>query len=572
MKYIWHCFKSIWKIYDRKMKWIFLSIIFLIFINAIGELFSILSLKILLTNLISGNALSRESVDLLIFRFDSDNILGISLFLLISLFLVFLLKIITLSLITSFSGKTGTIISTRIFSENLLTHYYKYNNLENNFLIASLTDQVNITVTGLMNFFKLISSSIICAFILGGLLINDFYYNILVISFFTLIYFASYKLVKNKLKSNSKIIKKASENRLRIIRNTFGANKEIIANNLQLYFKNLFNKADWPGRQAKAENYVLKIIPKSIIEFFAYSLIISICLISKVFNYESALILSFVGTLAFAIQRLMPQMQTIFASFSYMSGERASILNIFDLIKKFDLNNKFVSTHENLYFKNLSLSEIYFTYDSQKDTFLNKIDITINKGDKIGIIGESGSGKSTLIDLVTGIIKPSKGIVKVNNIDIHKKKNIEYLLKWRNSFSLLTQKPYLFEGSILENISFGKSINEIDIKRIFKSTKQAKIFDFIDSLPNKFLTRLGEDGTNLSGGQAQRICLARALYNYKKILIMDEATSSLDERTEREIVESLKKLSDEMTVIIISHREPILEICNKIINLSDEQK
>ena len=572
MKYIWHCFKSIWKIYDRKMKWIFLSIIFLIFINAIGELFSILSLKILLTNLISGNALSRESVDLLIFRFDSDNILGISLFLLISLFLVFLLKIITLSLITNFSGKTGTIISTRIFSENLLTHYYKYNNLENNFLIASLTDQVNITVTGLMNFFKLISSSIICAFILGGLLINDFYYNILVISFFTLIYFASYKLVKNKLKSNSKIIKKASENRLRIIRNTFGANKEIIANNLQLYFKNLFNKADWPGRQAKAENYVLKIIPKSIIEFFAYSLIISICLISKVFNYESALILSFVGTLAFAIQRLMPQMQTIFASFSYMSGERASILNIFDLIKKFDLNNKFVSTHENLYFKNLSLSEIYFTYDSQKDTFLNKINITINKGDKIGIIGESGSGKSTLIDLVTGIIKPSKGIVKVNNIDIHKKKNIEYLLKWRNSFSLLTQKPYLFEGSILENISFGKSINEIDIKRIFKSTKQAKIFDFIDSLPNKFLTRLGEDGTNLSGGQAQRICLARALYNYKKILIMDEATSSLDERTEREIVESLKKLSDEMTVIIISHREPILEICNKIINLSDEQK
>ena len=205
MKYIWHCFKSIWKIYDRKMKWIFLSIIFLIFINAIGELFSILSLKILLTNLISGNALSRESVDLLIFRFDSDNILGISLFLLISLFLVFLLKIITLSLITNFSGKTGTIISTRIFSENLLTHYYKYNNLENNFLIASLTDQVNITVTGLMNFFKLISSSIICAFIFGGLLINDFYYNILVISFFTLIYFASYKLVKNKLKSNSKI-------------------------------------------------------------------------------------------------------------------------------------------------------------------------------------------------------------------------------------------------------------------------------------------------------------------------------------------------------------------------------
>ena len=140
---------------------------------------------------------------------------------------------------------------------------------------------------------------------------------------------------------------------------------------------------------------------------------------------------------------------------------------------------------------------------------------------------------------------------------------------WRNSFSLLTQKPYLFDGSILENIAFCEKTNEIDMLRIYESSKKAKIFEFINSLPNKFLTRIGEDGTHLSGGQAQRIGLARAFYNYKKILIMDEATSSLDKKTEREIIESLKEFSEEMTVIIISHREPLLEICNNIINLND---
>jgi len=572
MKDIFLSINSIWKIYSRKMKIIFISMIFFLIINAIGELFTVVAVKLLLINLISDKNLSDESIDFFLFKFEDGNIYTLGIFLLISLFLVFAFKIITLSLITKFSGKTGTIISTRIFSENLLTKYYRYQNFESNYLTATLTDQVNVTVTGLMNMFKLISSFVICIFILVGVLMNNFNYNFSVIIFFTSIYLISYWLVKNNLKSNSKIIKKTSENRLKIIRNGFGANKEIIANNLQLYFKNLFTNTDWPGRKAKADNYVLKIIPKSIIEFFAYTLIISICVFSKFFNYESALILSFAGSLAFAIQRLIPQMQTIFASWSYISGERASISNILKLVKEFDLNNKIKTSSKLLIFENLSLIDILFNYKPSKNLFLEKINITIKKGDKIGIIGRSGSGKSTLIDLITGIIKPSDGIVKVNNIDIHQKKNVEYLFRWRNSFSLLTQKPYLFNGTIIENIAFGENSRDFDIERIYESAKKAKIFKFINSLPYKFETQIEEDGTNLSGGQAQRIGLARAFYNHKKVLIMDEATSSLDEKTEREIVESLKSFSEEMTVIIISHRMPLLEICSQIINISDEQK
>lgn len=554
------------------MKLIFISMIFFLIINAIGELFTVIAVKQLLINLISDNNLSNESINLFFFKFENGNTYTLGIFLLISLFLVFSFKIITLSLITRFSGKTGTIISTRIFSEKLLTKYYISHNFESNYLTASLTDQINVTVTGLMNMFKLISSLVICIFILIGVLMNNFNYNFLIILFFTSIYLISYLLVKNNLKSNSTIIKNASESRLKIIRNGFGANKEIIANNLQSYFKNLFANTDWPGRKAKAHNYVLKIIPKSIIEFFAYTLIISICIFSKLFNYESALILSFVGSLAFAIQRLMPQMQTIFASWSYISGERASISNILKLVKELNLNYKIKTSFKLLNFEKLSLIDIFFKYKLSKNLLFEGLNITIKKGDKIGIIGRSGSGKSTLVDLITGIIKPSDGIVKINNIDIHQKKNIEYLFKWRNSFSLLTQKPYLFNGTIIENIAFGENSRDLDMDRIYDSAKKAKIFKFINSLPYKFQTQIEEDGTNLSGGQAQRIGLARAFYNYKKVLIMDEATSSLDEKTERSIVESLKLFSNEMTVIIISHRKPLLEICSQIINISDKQK
>ena len=169
-------------------------------------------------------------------------------------------------------------------------------------------------------------------------------------------------------------------------------------------------------------------------------------------------------------------------------------------------------------------------------------------------MGQNGSGKSTLIDLLTGIIKPISGGVLVNGIDIHQKNNEKYLYQWRNSFSILTQNPYFLSNSILENIAFGENLNEIDLNKVYESAKKAKIYDFIDSLPEKFHTNIGETGSKLSGGQVQRIGIARAIYKNKNILIMDESTSSLDENTENQLINSLREITSEMTLIIISHK------------------
>ena len=559
--------KFIFKVYSRKMKLIFICIIFLVLLNAIGEIFTIISIKPLLNKIISSKNIINQTNDFLFLGFDDQNMFLISLILIISLFIVLSLKIINLWIISRFSAKTGTLIATNIFNKNVLSKYYNFNNFDSSFITSTLTTQLEVTVTGLINIFRLFSSLIICLFIFTGLLINNFRYNLLITFFFSSVYILIYLLVKNRLSNNSFIIKNKSQTSLKIIKDGFGANKEIIANNLQSYFKDKFIKFDWEGRKAKATNYVLKLLPRSIIEFLAFTLIISICLITLYYEDNSIPILVYVGSLAFAFQRLMPQMQCIFASWSYISGEKASIQNILNLLKKIN-NQEFINRSESIIkFKNINLVNVCFSYKSPGKKVFDEINLKINKGDKIGIIGQNGSGKSTLIDLLTGTIKPVSGRVLLNGIDIHQTNNEKYLYQWRNSFSLLTQNPYFLGNSILENIAFGENLNEIDLNKVYESAKKAKIYDFIESLPDKFLTNIGERGSKLSGGQAQRIGIARAIYKNKNILIMDESTSSLDENTENELITSLREITSEMTLIIISHRKQILEICEKLINL-----
>lgn len=566
MKKLFIYLDEIWNILNLKMRYNLFLILFLIIINAIGELFSIVSIKAIIGNLIIGNNVTDQSLNLFIWQVNNQNIIFISALLIISLLTVLSLKVINLFFITRFCGKTGTLIASRIFSGSVLSKYYNFDNFNNNYITSSLTNQLGATVTGLINIFRLFSSLIICFFILSGLLINNFKFNILVISFFIIIYLLSYKLIKNKLKNNSSIIKKKSQDTLKVIQDGLGASKEILVNNLQYYFRNLLAGDDWPLRKAKGDNYVIKILPRSIIEFFAYFLIIIICLFSRINKTDSVFILSFVGSLSFAIQRLMPQMQSIFAAWSYLTGEKASIINVLNLMKKYRNTNIIKNNKSSLNVKNIEFDDIYFKYQKRNKYLFERLNIKIFKGNKIGVVGQSGSGKSTLIDLITGTIIPSKGLVKVNNKNIHN--DDEFLFKWRNSFTIITQKPYFFNSTILENIAIGEKFEDINSKRVYESAKKAMIFEFIDSLEHKFLTKIGDNGSKLSGGQAQRISIARAIYKNKKILIMDEATSALDEKTEDEIIKSLRNISSDMTLIIISHRKSILKLCDKIIKLN----
>ena len=205
----------------------------------------------------------------------------------------------------------------------------------------------------------------------------------------------------------------------------------------------------------------------------------------------------------------------------------------------------------------IKLQAVTFKYPTKPNPVFTDLNLEIKKNSFIGIVGKSGSGKSTLVDLITGMVQPQSGVVKIDDVDIQK---ID-MKNFRKKIGLVHQNIFLVDGGIKENIAFGQ--NSIDEDEIIESLKLAGLNDFIKNLPNAYDTIIGNNAIQLSGGQRQRISIARALYGKKNILIFDEATSSLDRTVENNIINNFSSLKS-ITKIIISHKLSNLIKCDKI--------
>jgi ABC-type multidrug transport system fused ATPase/permease subunit len=212
------------------------------------------------------------------------------------------------------------------------------------------------------------------------------------------------------------------------------------------------------------------------------------------------------------------------------------------------------------------LEGITFIYPSSNKKVLKNINLTINKNESIGIIGESGSGKSTLIDIILGLLKPTKGCVKVDGINIQS--DLDF---WYGLIGNVQQNNFLIDDSLKNNIIFGNKTDLVDVKMLNEAIEISSLNEFIGDLPDGLDTFVGERGVRLSGGQRQRICIARALYNKPQIIVFDEATSALDSNTERKIQESIKSLHGKRTMIIVSHRQTSLDYCDKVYKVENGQ-
>ncbi len=218
-----------------------------------------------------------------------------------------------------------------------------------------------------------------------------------------------------------------------------------------------------------------------------------------------------------------------------------------------------------LNFFKIELENLQFKYDSSGPLVLDGINLTIKKGDILGIIGSTGSGKSTLMDIIMGLLKPSSGRFVIDEIEVTDKNKYG----WQSQLAHVPQSLFLSDSSILENIALGVPIEEIDTDLVIKSAKQAQIHKTISAWKDEYKTIVGERGVRISGGQRQRIGIARALYKKSSVIIFDEATSSLDSETEESVMQSIDRLDQDLTIIIIAHRLTTLKNCTNIIELSD---
>jgi ABC-type multidrug transport system fused ATPase/permease subunit len=211
--------------------------------------------------------------------------------------------------------------------------------------------------------------------------------------------------------------------------------------------------------------------------------------------------------------------------------------------------------------KNITLNNINFNYPNAARTAIKNLNISIKSQTTVGIVGATGSGKTTTVDIILGLLEAQQGSLKIDGIEI-KKHNLR---AWQKSIGYVPQQIFLADDTVAGNIALGVDSKLIDQKNVERAAKIANIHDFvIDELPHHYQTTVGERGIRLSGGQRQRIGIARALYHNPKVLILDEATSALDNLTEQTVMEEVKNIGKDLTIIMIAHRLNTVKNCDNI--------
>ena len=372
------------------------------------------------------------------------------------------------------------------------------------------------------------------------------------------------------MRGNSIYISKYRQKQIKFLNEGLGSIKEIILdNNYKFYIKSLFN-IDQPLRKKIAENDFISNSPKALVETIAFIYLAFLALYVVITSSNGILLLSKITVIAVSCQKVLPQLQQIYASWTRISGNSKAIEKVLYSINQ-SIPKERNSYKEKIEFKKcIILNNVYFKYKETKRDILKGINLKISKSEKIGIIGQTGSGKSTLVDIIIGLLTPTKGSISIDEVNISSNKIINC---WRSLISYIPQDIYLSDSTIIENIASGIKKEEIDTRKVIKSAKKAQIHEFIKNLPMGYETNIGEKGIKLSGGQRQRLGIARAIYNIydknKKILILDEATSALDYEVEDLIIKSIYEIREDLTLIMISHRLNTLQNCDRILKIKN---
>ena len=488
------------------------------------------------------------------------------------LFIVYFKNIylIVLNWITfKFSLNLENDLSKKLFNLYLHQPYDFFLNRNSSKLIININNEVQLIKSNIINpiFVLFVDFFTILLIITLLIIVNP----ISSISIFTLMSMASFLYVfftRKKINIIS-IERQINESkRLKTLQHSLNGIKEIKIANSENFFSNIFKIHNEKTNNAKNLHEFLSIIPKYILEIFAVTCLFSAFFLLFVYqNLEFNKVIPLLGLYGVAAFKVLPSVNRIIQAINIISFGQPS-LNLVanelrNLKKETQTLNKLKLDITS--FKDLTIEKLNFYYDKKKKIF-HDLNLTINKGDIIGIIGESGSGKSTFVDLITGILKPISGNILVNKKKIH-----ENLGDWQKLIGYVPQEIFILDDTILNNISYGKEIDDTDIREIKNLIKLVDLEQTIIKLPNKYETSLKERGLGLSGGQKQRVGIARALFQKPSFIILDEATNALDKKLEFKIVNNIKKIK-EVTILLISHNiETIKSECNKIIEIQNNK-
>lgn len=343
--------------------------------------------------------------------------------------------------------------------------------------------------------------------------------------------------------------------------------KEIKITSSENFFYNIYKKISKKLVPLSEKINLLPIIPQYIIEIiFVFTVIILFVGIFQEYGLNRENILIALGVVAISLFRILPLMYKSQVCINYMDMYREyppMLFELYDSFKQYE-NYIYEPTKDRMVFNNeIKIENLSYSYDGKKSV-LSDINFKIKKGEYIGIIGISGAGKSTLVDCLTGLLL-GKGNIFIDDVALIPENTKNY----QNIIGYVSQNTNTVSGNLITNVAWGIPDAEINQEAIIHSLKDAKLYDQIQELPNGINTVINQDGTGLSQGQKQRIGIARAFYRNPELLIFDEATSSLDVKTENEIMEILAEKKGKITMIAVSHRLSTLKLCDKIVYMAE---
>lgn len=489
--------------------------------------------------------------------------LGILVFALLVSSIMF--KALTQYALQRFTQMRNCSLSCKLFKGYLNRPYIWFLNRHSSDLVLNMLSEVNQVINGvLIPILQLFAHVLVALFLIVLLMLVDPKLVMIVALVLGGTYAIIYLVIRKYLTRIGEDRVLANKQRFRVVQEALGGIKEIKIFHRELSFFKRFIGPAVRFSSHQANNNIASIMPRFLLEIVAFGgiLLIGLYLFKSTGSFNLAL--PILSVFAFAGYRLLPALQQIYAQVTSLRFGLPALESVYQDIIELSENKQSIQMDESkplIPENRIQLKNISFTYPGAQTAALKNLDLTIPAKSNIGLVGSTGSGKTSAADVIVGLLCPQEGQLFVDDIPITPAK----MPAWQRALGYVPQQIYLSDDTVAANIAFGISEEQVDMDAVIRAAKIAKLHDFVCSdLQKGYETLVGERGVRLSGGQIQRIGIARVLYQDPAVLIFDEATSALDNQTEQLVMKAIGSMDKKKTIILIAHRLNTVKECDCI--------
>lgn len=499
----------------------------------------------------------------------NSKVVAVGVFVIIAALLTNGLRIGALWASLSVSNKIGAQLSSGLFKRIVLKPYIYFAQVPSAEILAAIT-KVGVLANHVLLPICNLSTAFFSIAALGAAIVSASpEFAVLAILSLVIAYVFIALRARRSIRRNSRLIAGLVTEKNSLVIESLGGIRDVILDNRQELLGAAFHKLDTRQRVRRVRNHLWVQMPRFLLEALAIIAIVAAALFSLREGPQNSLTLESLSFLGVASLRLLPNMQRFYQAWGQVTDQTG---NVEDAIAVLRANTALDGIEQPgsvdqgralSAFSRLRLVDVAFRYPFSDSDVLSAVNIVIERGATVGVLGPTGGGKSTLVDLILGLIQPTTGQVLLGDESLDGDLNYD----WRACLAHVPQNIFLVDGSFTDNIALGVRARDVDSKRVKEAARMACAIDFINATPDGFDSPVGERGSQLSGGERQRIGIARALYTRASVLVLDEATSALDDDTERRLMANIRAEMTDLTLIMIAHRLNTLKGCDQLIRV-----